>query len=184
MGHSLTVLADVHPNVLVTQFFNNRRKSKGLSVVPVTEFHRCLRALKTGSMVAIVGDRPVTGHGVSAQFFGRPTLVPDGYAVLARRFGAVIVPSFLLRTDSGLYDFVLDEPIVPRVTEDEEADVRECVERCLRVVERYVTAHPEQWYVFRPIWEEQSALRDRRAARGRRALGTAAPRPTAAGGAK
>jgi Kdo2-lipid IVA lauroyltransferase/acyltransferase len=155
MGHPTTVLADVHPSPQVTAFFNERRESKGCRVVPVNAFHKCFNALKTGGIVAIVGDRPVTGRGIEALFLGRTTLVPDGHAVLARRLGATVLPCFLLMGDGGRYDLIMDDPIVPRVTADEKADVRDCVERCLGVLERHVRAHPEQWYVFRPVWDER-----------------------------
>ncbi len=155
MGYPTTVLADFHPSQQVTAFFNGRRESKGCRVVPVDSFHKCFRTLKTGGLVAIVGDRPVTGRGIEARFLGRTTLVPDGHAVLARRLGATIVPCFLLMTRGGRYDLIVEEPIVPRVTADEKADERDCVERCLAAVERHVRAHPEQWYVFRPVWPER-----------------------------
>jgi KDO2-lipid IV(A) lauroyltransferase len=172
MGHPITVLADVHPSPQVTAFFNGRREAKGCTVFPVTAFHRCFSALKAGSIVAIVGDRPVTGQGIHARFMGRTALMPDGHAVLARRLGATIVPCFLLMTDGGRYDLIVDDPIVPRVTADEEADIRDCVDRCLGVVERHVRAHPDQWYVFRPMWHERSgAGEDRLAARSRRRAG-------------
>jgi KDO2-lipid IV(A) lauroyltransferase len=119
-----------------------------------------------------VGDRPVTGQGIEATYFGRTAVVPDGHAVLARRFGAKIVPSFLFLTKDGLYDLVLDEPITPRVTDDEEADVRDAVERVLSVFERHVRACPEQWYVFRPVANRQKTPEGRTRVR--------AARPTAA----
>jgi KDO2-lipid IV(A) lauroyltransferase len=165
----ITVLADVHPSPLVTAFFNGRRESKGCTVVPVTAFHRCFRALRRGGMVAIVGDRPVTGQGIRMEFMGRSTLVPDGYALLARRLGATIVPCFLFIAEGGRYDLVTDEPIAPRVTGDEGADVRDCVSRCLAVVERRVREHPDQWYVFRPIWNEHPGGDASAAASGGRA---------------
>ncbi|MBM3307028.1 MAG: lysophospholipid acyltransferase family protein [Candidatus Eisenbacteria bacterium] len=160
----LTVLADTHPSPRVTAFFNGRRESKGCAVVTVSSFHRCFRALKGGGAVAIVGDRPVTGQGIHATFMGKTTLVPDGHAVLARRLGATLVPCFLLMTEDGRYDLLVDDPIVPRTTDDEAGDVRDCVNRCLTVVERRIREHPEQWYVFRPIWGGEAA----RTARGRR----------------
>jgi KDO2-lipid IV(A) lauroyltransferase len=180
LGRPLVTLVDVHPSPLVTAFFNERREAKGLSVVPVTAFHKCLRALRNGDVVAIVGDRPVTGQGIEATYFGRTALVPDGHAVLARRFGAKIVPSFLFLNENGLYDLVVDDPISPEITDDVEADVRGAVERVLRVFERHVKAHPEQWYVFRPVWDVRcQARRSRTRARARRARVRAA-RPSAA----
>ncbi len=159
LGHPLTALVDVHPSPQVTRFFNQRRAEKGVEVVTVESFHKCFRAMKRRSIMAIVGDRPVTGQGIHATYFGREALVPDGHALLARRFGATIVPAFLVMQDDGRYELILDEPIVPRVTDDEEADIRECVDRCLRVFERYIREYRDQWYVFRPIWREPGAVR-------------------------
>jgi KDO2-lipid IV(A) lauroyltransferase len=160
LGMPLTVLVDAHPSPLVTRFFDARREEKGMTVVPVTAFQKVFRAIRRRRLVAIVGDRPVTGQGMLADFFGKQALVPDGHALLARRFKASIVPGFLVMKKDGRYDLIVDEVIEPRVTANEEADVRECVERCLRVFERYIRLYPEQWYVFRPVW----GLRDRRQA--------------------
>jgi KDO2-lipid IV(A) lauroyltransferase len=174
LGMPLTVLVDAHPSPLVTRFFDARREEKGMTVVPVTAFQKVFRAIRRRRLVAIVGDRPVTGQGMLADFFGKQALVPDGHALLARRFGASIVPGFLVMQDDGLYDLIVEDPIEPRVTDNEEADVRECVERCLRVFERYIRRYPEQWYVFRPIWGRPHA--DRLEIRRRRLLARAGAR--------
>jgi KDO2-lipid IV(A) lauroyltransferase len=152
LGMPLTVLVDAHPSPLVTRFFDARREAKGMTVVPVTAFQKVFRAMRQKELVAIVGDRPVTGQGIVATFFGRPALVPDGHALLARRFGASIVPGFLVMKEDGRYELCVEDLIEPRVTDDEEADVRDCVERCLAVFEQYIRRYPEQWYVFRPVW--------------------------------
>jgi lauroyl/myristoyl acyltransferase len=156
------VLVDAHPSPFVTSFFNDRRADKGLRVVPVTSFHLCFRAIKEGTLVAIVGDRPVTGQGIRVNYFGREALMPDGYALLARRFGASIVPAFLVMSESGKYRFLMDDPIRPNVTDDPAADVRDCVQRVAAVFERYIREYPDQWYVFRPIWDgPATAAQDR-----------------------
>jgi len=158
-GLPLVVLADKHPSALVTRFFTERREGRGERVVSVDDFHKCFLALKRGDVVAIVGDRPVTGHGITIDFFGRPTLVPEGYALLARRLGARIVPGFMVMNENGLYDMVFEEPIVPRTTDDEESDIRDTVERCMRLVEQYVRRYPDQWYVFQPVWPRERRSR-------------------------
>ena len=170
----VSVLVYDHSNPRVTRFFDERRADKGIDVVPVSAFHRSFRALKKGHFVAIVGDRPVTGQGVMASYFGRQALMPDGYAVLARRLGASIVPLFLLKRPDGKHDFVVEKPIRPRVTDDVEADVRDTVQKCLAVFERHVRRHPEQWYVFHPIWDkDDDAGRDRHDVRRMRSVGNA-----------
>lgn len=174
LGMPLTVLVDAHPSRLVTRFFDARREEKGMTVVPVTAFQKVFRAIRRRRLVAIVGDRPVTGQGMLADFFGRQALVPDGHALLARRFGASIVPGFLVMTPEGRYELIVEDVVEPRVTENEEADVRDCVERCLRVFERYIRRYPEQWYVFRPVWGRRSP--DRVEVRRRRLRARAAER--------
>jgi KDO2-lipid IV(A) lauroyltransferase len=151
-GLPLVVLADEHPSPQVTRFFTERREGRGETVVSVHDFHRCFLALKRGDVVAIVGDRPVTGHGITIDFFGRPTLVPEGYALLARRLDARIVPGFMIMNEQGLYDMTFEDPIVPRRTDDEEGDIRDTVVRCMDIVERYARRYPDQWYVFKPVW--------------------------------
>ncbi|MBD3349800.1 MAG: hypothetical protein GF400_11495 [Candidatus Eisenbacteria bacterium] len=153
MGIPLTVLVDAHPSPLVTSFFNERRKEKGLRLVSVSEFQKCMRALRQKRLLAIAGDRAVTGQGIRMEYFGKPALVPDGHAVLARKFGVPILPGFLVMNEDGKYEIVTDEIVEPRVTDDFDADVRDCVARCLRVFEKHIRRYPEQWYVFRPIWE-------------------------------
>jgi KDO2-lipid IV(A) lauroyltransferase len=166
----ISVLVDVHPSRLVTQFFDGRRADKGIDVVQVSEFHKSFRALKRGHLVAIVGDRPTTGHGIMAEFFGRKALMPDGHAALARRLGARLAPTFLVMGPDGRYEFLVEEPIEPRVTEDEEADVRDLVRRCLAVFEHRIREYPDQWYAFRPIWNDAGReVEDRRQRRSRRA---------------
>lgn len=172
----LSILVDTHPGTLVNKFFDGRRVDKGIDVVPVSAFYRCFKALKRGHLVAIVGDRPTTGQGIMVTYFGREALMPDGYAVLARRFGATIVPTFLVMTPEGKHRFMIDKPITPRVTDDFDADVRDCVERSIKVLERYVREYAEQWYVFRPVWPEAGvAIRDRQYLRRLRSLGRSAP---------
>jgi KDO2-lipid IV(A) lauroyltransferase len=158
-GLPLTVLVDAHPSPHVTRFFNERREQHGLKLVSVTEFQKCFRALRQKRLLAIAGDRAVTGQGIRVPYFGKPALVPDGHAVLARRFGVPILPSFMVRLDSGKYDHLRGDLIEPRVTDDFDADVRDTVERCLRVFEQFIRKYPEQWYVFRSIWENTRADR-------------------------
>jgi KDO2-lipid IV(A) lauroyltransferase len=166
----ISVLVDVHTSDLVTRFFDGRRADKGIDVVPVSSFHKSFRALKKGHLVAIVGDRPVTGHGVMSEFFGKPALMPDGHAVLARRLGARLVPTFLVMRSDGMYEFLIEDPIEPRITEDVEADVRDLIRRCTAIFEEYASRYREQWYVFRPVWDDAGrCVQDRSERRSRRA---------------
>jgi KDO2-lipid IV(A) lauroyltransferase len=130
------------------------------------------RALKQQSIVAIVVDRAVTGQGIATSYFGQDFLAPDGHAVLARRFGAKIVPTYCMMQQDGRYRFFTDEPYQMPITDDAEADIRECVAHCLAIFEKRIVEYPKQWYAFRPTWEvdrtDRMQMRRNRPARWRR----------------
>lgn len=156
LGFPLWVPVGPHPSRLVTRFFNSRRRGRGLSVVSLDGVHQLFRGLARDRLAAIVGDRDLTGQGIPVRFLGRTVSAPAGYAFLARKLGAKIIPGFLLLGEDGRYDLHLADPVIPGTSDDEEADVRHCVERCLAIVEEYVRRFPEQWYVFRPVWRTEN----------------------------
>ncbi len=171
-GIPIRVIVDSHPDPRVVRFFNELRMAKGSVPVPLTDVRRIYRALKDSCAVAIAVDRAVTGQGITANYFGQEFLAPDGHAVLARKFGAKLVPTFCLLREDGRYDFFMDDPIEMTVTDDAEADIRECVAKCLAHVENRVRENPEQWFAFRPTWgiecEDRLLSRKDRSLRWRR----------------
>ena len=107
-GVPINVLVDAHADPRVARFFDEIRMAKGSVPVPVESVTRVYRALKRNAIVAIAVDRAVTGQGITANYFGQEFLAPDGHAVLARKFGARLVPMFCLKRDDGQYDFVVE----------------------------------------------------------------------------
>jgi KDO2-lipid IV(A) lauroyltransferase len=110
-----------------------------------------LRALRRGEVVVVAGDRPFRGQGTVVEFFGRPTLLPDGHIRLALRTGAAVVCAHTLR-EEGRYWLRLHIVDVVR-TGDDKADVLENAQRIARVLEGFVRSHPEQWHLFQRLWD-------------------------------
>jgi len=163
-GIPINVLVDLHEDSRVSRFFDELRMSKGTVPVPVTSVTRIYRALRRNAVVAIAVDRAVTGQGITATYFGQEFLAPDGHAVLGRKFGAKLVPTFCMMQEDGRYDFTIGAPIEVAVTDDAEADIRACVDECLAYMESRIREHPEQWFAFRPTWgvECRDRLRSRK----------------------
>jgi KDO2-lipid IV(A) lauroyltransferase len=48
----------------------------------------------------------------------------------------------------------VEEPLEIVREGDRETALAENVRRYVAILERYVAAHPEQWYCFYPFWED------------------------------
>jgi KDO2-lipid IV(A) lauroyltransferase len=94
---------------------------------------------------------------VEVQFFGQPTMVPAGAAALALKAGAVVVPMGVWRNPDNTYSGVIKPPIVPAATGAWEHDVQALMQRIVHSLEAIIRLHPDQWYMFRPMWSDTPA---------------------------
>lgn len=132
------------------------RNNKGINFIPLggnAPMRTIVQTLRKNQIVLITADRAVEGESVIKNFFGAPARLPIGPVNLSMRTGAPLVGALgwhsSRRRISGEYiRLTLALPEADRKRPDvvEEALIRE--------LERIIRAHPEQWVVFSPIWEE------------------------------
>lgn len=118
------------------------------------------RALRRGEMLAMLVDVANEGEGERVDFFGAPALVSTAAARIALRTGAWMVPAVVMRGPANDLEV---RPIVHTSlrdfapTGDEAADALELTRLVLRAVEPSIRDHPEQWFIFRRLWEDSGA---------------------------
>lgn len=156
MGYDISAVALNHTNKNINEFFIGQREKKGLKVIPVKSvMKRCVSALLRKGVLALVGDRDFTNSGVVVDFFGVPTSIPKGPAVLSLKTDSPIVPGFFVRDGRLNYKFIFDRPIevkkMPGASDEE--IVKRTLEKLVPVMEKYIQAYPEQWLLFRSFWE-------------------------------
>lgn len=152
-GHPFWVVALPHKDKKVNKFFNDQRESKGIGVIPLGKAVRTsLNLLKENKLLALVGDRDFTEKGVVMDFFGKPTFLPEGAAVLALKTGAVIVPGFMVRNPDDSFTLKIEKPLEFTPTADKEKDVVEIISKYKLIFEDYIRKYPDQWYVFKKFW--------------------------------
>lgn len=136
------------------QYVAGIRGRHGTTIIPIdASLKTMFRALRAGELVVLALDRDVTHSGIDVEFFGEPATLPDGYARLARRTGSPVVVAVGLRLpDHQLLARVEPAMDVPE-TDDRAGDMRAIMRRVLDIAERYIAEHPEQWVMFRPIWQ-------------------------------
>jgi KDO2-lipid IV(A) lauroyltransferase len=143
-----------HKDKNIDRFFTRQRQVTGAEVISTgSTLRRCFSALKENYALALVGDRDYFDNGIKVNFFGRPTFLPRGPAVLSRRCGSPIVPVFMIRNGNDTFTFKFYEPIGQQSTKEEHRDLVATTEGIARVLENIIKEYPTQWYVFRRFWE-------------------------------
>jgi KDO2-lipid IV(A) lauroyltransferase len=135
-------------------FMNRLRLFQGVQVIPAgpRALREAIRTLREGKIVVMGGDRPIKGQGTMVQFFGRPTLLPDGPVRLAMHTGAALMLA-ACRREQGQYWLHFQEFELIR-SGDDEADVHTNAQRLALAMELVIRAHPEQWHLLLKLWEE------------------------------
>ena len=129
-GYNFWVVALPHKHKYVDNFFNHQRQSKGVHVIPLGKAVRqCLKCLKENGLVALVGDRDFRQGGITMDFFGKPTLFPEGPAAFALKTGAAIVPGFMSRNPDDTFTLRFEKPIALSAKNTIVEDTKELIQR-------------------------------------------------------
>ncbi|HEY8827808.1 MAG TPA: phosphatidylinositol mannoside acyltransferase [Jatrophihabitantaceae bacterium] len=149
-----TVAERVEPASLYDRFVTYR-ESLGMEVVALTGGQRppmevLAERLRAGGAVCLVADRDLSRGGVEVQFFGEPTRMPGGPAMLSALTGAPVLPVGLWFTDDG-WGHRVNPPI-----DAPEGRLREKVaagtQAVADVFAREIAAHPTDWHMLQPLW--------------------------------
>jgi len=135
-------------------FMNKMRAFQERDIIQPTghaALRHAFRLLREGGIVVTGADRPIKGQGTIVEFFGRPTLLPDGPVRLALRTGAALLLAVCHR-EGDMYHLNF-YPIELVSTGDNEADVQASVQRVAQTMEPAIRAHPEQWHLLIRLWE-------------------------------
>ncbi len=149
MGLDLHVVAYDHPDRRIALLFRQHREEKGLKVLTVKESAKRIRNLPRASCIGIVADRDFTGRGTVVKLLGIPTRVPSGYAGLAISEGIPVIPGFCIKDNEGRYHLEIDDPIY--MPSEQRLSPEKIVERFVKILEKRIAEHPEQWYFFERI---------------------------------
>jgi KDO2-lipid IV(A) lauroyltransferase len=143
-------------NPLFDAFLTDTRQRLGVDVVwDGYAVRRTPRSLRENRAVGMIFDQGALGLASTyVPFFGRPAKTPRGPAVFALRLGVPILFAASLRLPNGRFRLVL-EPVPIQQTGDRERDVDAIVAAYTQTLERWVRAHPEQYFWQHRRWKHQ-----------------------------
>jgi KDO2-lipid IV(A) lauroyltransferase len=159
LGHRVFAVTEpVEPPALAAMM-NEIRSCKGLEFRPVSvaSAKKILRLLKSGGIVALMGDRDILGPRMKLPFFGVETWMPTGPIEAGLRTGAPIYPCFCRRIGRTKWEAWLEEPLTIERTDDFQADVKTATLQYISRLEWWLRNEPEQWGVLERIWDDPAS---------------------------
>ena len=147
----VTVAERLKPERLFLEFLEYRQ-AMGMEVLPLDGrvLGTLAQRLRQGALVALVADRDLSRTGIDVDFFGGPSRMPAGPALLALKTNAPLITAFVSYTESGIHiDFKL---IILPSTGSEEDKVSEIVAMTAKHFEEGISEHPEDWHMLQRIW--------------------------------
>jgi lauroyl/myristoyl acyltransferase len=161
MDHPTYAVAETFPSRAVTHLLDHMRASQNVRSIQLGGAARqILRVLQRGDYVALLADRPTPGDGVQVQFFGRPVWVPAGAAALAERAGSPLLVGGVIRNPDHTYSAIGMPPILVDPDRPRAEAIREAMQRVMSDLEALIRKAPEQWYMFRRMWTDESCKRE------------------------
>lgn len=141
-------------NPYLDQLLLDSRRALNCELYPRDNSARLLmRALKSGRTAAMVMDRRVEEGGRSVRFFGRDkpsTLLP---AKLALKFDCDLVPVQVERLQDARFKVTFHPPIRPsQAAADENEQALDMTQQIHEHFERWIRAHPEEWFCSKRVW--------------------------------
>ena len=146
-------------------FLTRMRQERNVHLFPYDRAPRkILEALKRNEMTGFLLDFGVTHHlditTVTVNFFGTSTAFPAGPAQLSLLTGAPILVGCAYILPDGKICGQMTEPIVAVRTGDRCHDMQVIMQEIAHRFEDFIRLHPEQWYMFRPMWQEREKIQE------------------------
>ena len=159
-GQLTTVVERLKPEKLFDQFMSYRQ-SLGMEALALGNpdvMRNLIERLRSGGLVALLGDRDISRSGVQVEFFGETASFPAGPAMLASLTGAPLYPVTMHYEGPRAIGVVQDQIEVPQYLPKNER-VAHMTQQVARAFEVGIDQHPEDWHMLQKIWLGDRSLR-------------------------
>jgi len=149
--HLVTVAERLKPEKLFLKFLQYRQ-NMGMEVLPLDGrvLGTLAQRLRQGALVALVADRDLSRSGIDVTFFGGPSRMPAGPALLSLKTQAPLITAFVSYTESGIH-IVFKQVLLPSEG-TEEQKVAEIVQMTAKHFEEGIAKNPQDWHMLQRIW--------------------------------
>jgi Kdo2-lipid IVA lauroyltransferase/acyltransferase len=171
-GYPINAIAETFKYHRMNDLVQGSREKLGMRVIGHDRLGPSVfKALRRGEVLATLVDVTTEETGIRVDFFGAPALVSPAPARIALRTNAWVVPAVVVR---GPEDDLVIRPIIDislrdfQPTGDEQQDVHELTRLVMHSMEGIIRKYPDQWFIFRRMWNHRATIPASTAAQARR----------------
>lgn len=154
-GYPLTSMVKPQPNPVHTKLLTEYREMSGIETFlsGTNDIIAAARAMKKGKLVGFIADQDGDTGGIFVEFFGKMASTPVGPGFFAKKFKAPILPLFIVRNQDGVGHRIISmPPFFYEDTGDEQEDMRRITEKMVKVTEKVIDEHKDNWIWFMRRW--------------------------------
>ena len=150
LAEPMNVVVRPLDNPLIDRLVEHRRSLSGNRTIGKSDFARgILKALGRNEAVGVLVDQNASPDGgVFVDFFGLPACAGTGFAKIAARSGAAVIPGFALWSDEEQRYVLRFYPPVAMT-----GDAARDTQALQSVLEEVIRAHPDQWLWIHRRWK-------------------------------
>jgi KDO2-lipid IV(A) lauroyltransferase len=155
LGIPMLVIARSQKNPLFNAHLNRMRSLHDSVVVDRDDralMKKVLQWLKAGKVLAILIDLRARQSASKFRFLGKDADLGRGIGVIARHSGAPIYPAITVRKGWTGHAWTLCDPVYPDPDLDAKSDSIRMTEVCLKIYDRVIREHPEQYFWYNKRW--------------------------------
>ena len=152
LGAPMDAIYRAANNPGVDKLFKKYRSMDGkIAVYPKSSqgMRDVMTALKNKRRIGLLIDQKYN-QGIAMPFFGRDAMTSPAFAQLAQKFKAPLLPAQIERLDGAHFRLTINPPL-----ETQGRSVEEIITDAHRMLESWITQHPEQWLWLHNRWRDK-----------------------------
>jgi len=155
LGFVNNLIYQPHADKRIDALFINNRDYRHTRLVSLgMGLKNAFKGLKNGEILTMVGDWGIgDSTGIEVLFFGRLTRFPCGPAEIAVKTGVPILPGFTIRQGRNKFAMGCTEPLNWDKQASADEQIKSITQSFAAMLEKQVCSYPEQWLIFKRIWE-------------------------------
>ena len=159
--HAASIVARPVDNPFINRFVERVRKKYGNAVIYKRgALKPILQTLKNNGVVGILMDQAVKrDEGFVMDFLGIGAWTMKMPALIARKTGAAVLPTFIHRTEKG-HTITINPAVELSAQQDRDAAVVEDTKRFSWYIEEYIRQHPTEWLWIHKRWKTDYKVLD------------------------